>query len=78
VRGIDTLDMNYCRQITGAAFENLRGIHTLIMSGCSQETITDVAFVNLRGIHTLNMRNCSQRTITYAKTTLHGIHHLIY
>ena len=48
-------------QITDAAFENLRGIHTLDMNFCDQK-ITDAAFENLRGIHTLDMCGCSQET----------------
>ena len=28
-----------------------KGIHTLDMSECNQNTITDIAFGNLKGIH---------------------------
>jgi hypothetical protein len=42
----------------------LKGIHTLVMSGCDQETITDAAFVHLAGINALYMSDCSQATIT--------------
>jgi hypothetical protein len=41
-----------------ADFFHLRGIRTLDMSYCSQETITDGAFAHLRGIHTLDMSGC--------------------
>ena len=52
-KGLDTLNMSWCRQITDKAFENLRGINTLDVSFCRQ--ITDKAFENLRGISTLVM-----------------------
>ena len=42
--------MSACSQptITDKAFENLCGIHTLILQGCNQSTITEKAFENLR------------------------------
>jgi hypothetical protein len=38
--------MDRCNQetITDAAFENLREIHTLNMTGCTQKTITSSVF----------------------------------
>jgi hypothetical protein len=53
LRGIHTLNMGSCDQITitDAAFVHLRGIHTLDLYSCDQETITDAAFVHLRGSH---------------------------
>ena len=61
LRGIYTLDMQWCRQVTITAFENLRGIHTLNMSYCTQETITPRIFEYLpvSGIHSLNTDYCS-------------------
>ena len=38
-KGIHTLDMGNCTQITDKAFESLRGIHTLYMAGCSASSI---------------------------------------
>ena len=78
--GIHTLDVSGCR-LTDAAFAHLRvnsqSIHTLNMSYCNQETITDAAFAHLAGIHTLNMDRCSQKTITDAAFAhLAGIHTL--
>jgi hypothetical protein len=61
---IHTLDMRYCNSITDAGFVHLRGVHTLVMRSCYQETITDAAFTHLAGIHTLNMDVCNQFTIT--------------
>ena len=49
---------------TGAAFAHLCGIHTLNMSLCEQDSITDAAFAHLRGIHTLHMGGCRQPGIT--------------
>ena len=55
----------------------LRDIHTLDMSCCDQETITDKAFSYLRGINTLNMKKCRQLTITdEAFSYLRGINTL--
>jgi hypothetical protein len=71
---IHTLYISSCRNITDIAFTYFRGIHTLNMAYCSQNTITNTAFTNLSGIHTLNMQNCYQRTITdTAFTNLSGI-----
>jgi len=65
------------RDLTDADFVHLRGIHTLNMRGCNQESITDAAFEHLRGIHTLNMDGCSQVTINDAAFEhLRGIHTL--
>jgi hypothetical protein len=72
-RGIHTLDMSHCWQITDKAFANLRGVHTLNMFCCRQ--ITDKAFEHLRGVHTLNMLYCWQITDT-AFENLQGIHTL--
>ena len=80
LRGIQSLNMSYCNQvtITDTAFVHLRGIHTLDMSGCNQATITDVDFVHLRGIHSLNMYGFNQETITDVDiANLVGIAHLI-
>ena len=61
LRGIHTLDMYGCNQITitDIAFIHLRGIHTLYMRWCNQETITPAALTHLRGIHTLTTLGCS-------------------
>jgi hypothetical protein len=61
-RGLHTLSMSWCSQITDAAFVHLAGIHTLYMSYNIQETITDAAFSHLAGIHTLDMSYCRQIT----------------
>jgi hypothetical protein len=75
--GMHKLVMAGCRNVTGAAFSRLRGIHTLDMSFCGQEGITDAAFAHLKGIHTLDMRLCEQDTITDAAFAhLRGIHNL--
>ena len=65
------LNMSLCRQLTDAAFEHLKGIHTLLMWGCDKVTITDAAFEHLKGIHSLDMLGCTQATITGA-----GLEHL--
>jgi hypothetical protein len=62
--------MKECRGITDAAFEHLRGIHTLKM-WCFVG-ITDAAFVHLRGINTLVMYG-SRRITGAAFKHLRGI-----
>ena len=47
-----------------AAFEHLRGIHTLDMWDCNQATITDSAFEHLRRIKILDIGYCDQDNIT--------------
>ena len=51
--------MDWCNNVTDAAFVHLRGIHTLNMSESNQSTITDAAFVHLRWIHTLKILGVS-------------------
>ena len=41
---------------------HLKGIHTLNMGCCWQDTITDAAFVHLKGIHSLSLWYCYQLT----------------
>ena len=75
---LHSVNMDGCRAVTDAAFIHLRGINTLYMYSCNQETITDAAFVHLRGIHKLNMSRCNQATITDAAFVhLRGIHTLL-
>ena len=77
LRGLHTLRMIGCENITDAAFMHLRGIHTLDMSYYDQAGITDAAFAHLRGIRTLDMSRCNQATITDAAFAhLRGIHTL--
>jgi hypothetical protein len=45
--------MSRCPQFTDAAFEHLKGIHTLLMWDCNQPTITDAALAHLKGIKCL-------------------------
>jgi hypothetical protein len=59
---IHTLNMDGCNLVTGAAFVHLRGIHTLDMSHCKQETITDDALTHLDGISGLDISYCDQIT----------------
>ena len=68
LRGIHTLDMFACNQvtITDAAFVYLRGIKSLDMWNCNQATITDAAFVHLHGIQSRSMWGCIQAIITDA------------
>ena len=74
---LHTVHISNCLSVTDAAFEYLRGIHTLYMGMGIWEraNISDAAFVHLRGIHTLIMNYCDQKTITDAAFVhLRGIH----
>ncbi len=75
LKGIHTLNMSECRNITDKAFECLRGIHTLDMTGCTQ--ITDKGFENLRGIHELDMDRCLNSGIAAAKRVLGSISRVV-
>ena len=77
LRGIHTLDLSHCDQltITDAAFAHLAGIQRLSIRACRQGTIADAAFAHLRGIQLLNMSVCTQLTdAVFAH--LRGIHTL--
>lgn len=73
LKGIHTLSMSFCKDITDNAFTNLVGIHSLYMRNCFR--ITDKAFPYLTGVHTLDMDGCSQIT-DQALQFLTGIHTL--
>ena len=60
------INICYRKDLSDADFVNLRGIHTLNMSGCDQEGITDTAFAHLTGIRSLIMSSCNQAGITDA------------
>ena len=61
------VNISRCNILTDNAFIPLNNyIHTLDMSRCNQQTITDAAFVHLRNVHTLIMSVCNQQTITDA------------
>ena len=72
------INIRFCKNLTNAAFVPLNGlIHTLDMSNCWQEGVTDAAFAHLRGIHTLNMSHCRQAGVTNAAFVhLRGVHTL--
>jgi len=57
--GIRELIMHGCTQLSDAAFEHLKGLHTLTMSACTQSSITEAAFQHLSGLHTLDISGCS-------------------
>jgi hypothetical protein len=49
--------MEKCDQdtITDSAFQHLKGIQMLEMSGCNQDGISDSAFLHLEGIRGISM-----------------------
>jgi hypothetical protein len=59
------IDLNRNRTVDDECFQWFNHcIHTLDMSYCNQQTITNNAFKYLTGIHTLRMNNCNQSSIT--------------
>ncbi len=54
---------------------HLKGINTLDMGCCDQDTITDAAIANLKGIESLSIFNCPQLTSTIF-TRLKGVKYL--
>jgi hypothetical protein len=54
--------------ITDAAFEHLKGIHSLVMVGCNQATITGAGLEHLRGISRLGMYGCTDEAIAVAES----------
>jgi hypothetical protein len=60
LKGIHTLDLSDCAQITDKGLVHLKGIHTLSL--CAFKQITDKGLVHLKGIHFLNLMYCRQIT----------------
>ena len=62
--------MWYCYQatITDAAFEHLKGIHSLVMMHCTQATITGEGLEHLKGISRLGMHECTDEAIAAAES----------
>jgi len=84
LEGVKILNMSHCRHnyvlshgvsvaLSREAFQSIKGIHTLDISGC--EIITDELFESLQGIHTLIMSRCGQIS-GQAFKWLKGIHTL--
>ena len=68
---LHTVSMAQCSSVTNEAFEHLRGIHTLDMAVCYQDTITDAAFVHLSGLNVMLCREVCVTCITHSYGT-HG------
>ena len=62
--------MSGCDQatITDAAFEHLKGIHSLVMENCTQATITGAGLEHLIGISRLGMVVCTEEAIAAAES----------
>src|SRR5271163_4985907 len=52
-KGVHTIDLSECNQITDHGCEFLKGGHTIDLSGCKQ--ITDRGCKFLTGVHTINL-----------------------
>jgi hypothetical protein len=59
-----------CNQatITDAAFEHLKGIHSLVMQWCNQASITGTGLEHLKGISRLGMHGSSDEAIAAAES----------
>jgi hypothetical protein len=68
---LHTVRMIFCHNVTDAAFVHLRGIHTLDMIMCTQETNTPLAIAHLVGIVKLDHFRC-HRDIRIAASKLLG------
>ena len=55
-------------EISDAAFVPLRGIHTLVVEGCTQATITGATFAHLQGIQALAMWSCRPDQVATARS----------
>ncbi len=47
---------------------HLRGIHTLVMSGCRQATIAGATFASLQGIAALGLSDCGDAAVAAAQS----------
>jgi hypothetical protein len=54
--------------ITDAAFEHLKGIHSLVMENCTQATISGTGLEHLKGISRLGMYGCTDEAIAAAES----------
>ena len=49
--------------VTDAGLEHLKGVHTIILSGCDK--VTDAGLEHLKGAHTISLDDCPQVTNDY-------------
>jgi len=61
LKGVCTINLSGCKQITDLGLSYLKGIHTLDLKGCKQ--ITDKGLSYLKGVHTIDLSECNQITI---------------
>jgi hypothetical protein len=52
LKGIHTLNLYFCKQVTAKDLEHLKGIHTLSLNAC---IVTDEGLEHLKGIQTLDL-----------------------
>jgi hypothetical protein len=70
--------MSYCTGVSDAAFVNLRGISSLYMWACGQQSITASAFSHLKGIQEISMAGCTLAQVTAAFGCLRGARSVVF
>ena len=60
LKGVHTINLSYCNQITDKGLEYLKGVHTINLPCCKQ--ITDKGLKYLKGVHTINLSYCNKIT----------------
>ena len=60
LKGVHTIDLTDCQQITDVGLEHLKGVHTINLSHCHQ--ITNAGLEHLKGVHTINLYTCNKIT----------------
>lgn len=63
-KGVENLSIVGLKKLTNKSFKLFKGIRSLNMSHCSQDSINDKGLSHLKGIKKLNLFGCSQKSIT--------------
>ena len=71
LKGIQTIDLSWCKQITDSGLVHLKDVHTINLYGCNQ--ITDAGLVHLKDVHTINLNYCNKIT-NAGLVHLKGVH----
>ena len=60
LKGVHTIDLGGCNEITDKGLQYLKGVHSINLWGC--DNITDEGLEYLKGVHTIDLRWCNYIT----------------
>ena len=68
MKGVHTINLSYCNNITDQGLQYLKGVHTINLSYCNKITDQGLQYLadksalisgKLKGVHTINLSHCN-------------------